>query len=492
MRPQGYKGKKYLLHIVPAIIIMAGIVLRLYVYIDNRNLWTDEVNIALNIFDKDFAGLAAGMDYMQYAPPVFLWLVKLGTMLFGYGEKALRLWPLLSGIASVFLLYSIARKNFTTVSTWYILAILATGTFYLRYSTELKQYMPDAFFALLLVYVALRLDIIRYSSRRFVGVWLLAGSIALWSSMPAVFMLSGVGCYYMATLIKERRYKKFFPLLFVSSLWLVQFLLYYFFVLQRHIQTERLVSYHEKYFPFALPATAEQWTHNRELLKVILANTFNGANAVILFNLVLIFGGVVLLMLKKSRKIWLLLTPVLLMLIAAALRQYSLIPRLTLFAMPLLLLLAGAGLDILFVRNPKLIKGLGAVICIIVFLNTRPLDIFSDPIREEQLTESMDYAIEHDITGDELYVYTGAVNSFRYYTTIHPGKSKWKQLQSAYMINDGTNLAQLSYTFRDTAALLYTIPFDSYHTKNVFSNAMQRVDSFETAGSSIYIFRKPL
>lgn len=492
MKARISKGNIMLQKIIPAIIILAGIALRLYVYTDNRNLWTDEVNIALNIFEKGFGELAVGLDYKQYAPPVFLWITKLNALIFGYGEQALRLYPLLTGIASLLLLYSIARKSFSAYSTWYVLLLLATGIFYLRYSTELKQYMPDAFISLLLVWLALRVKMAAYTPKRFVLIWLVAGSIAIWSSMPSVFVLAGVGCYYLSSLIRRSSYKKYFHLLLVCSLWLVQFLIYYYLVLQQHIQSDYLVSYHEKYFLFATPTDAAQWTHNKDLIKAILEQTFSSNSIVLLFNIVLSVLGVVLLILKKDKKIWLFLAPVLLMLAAAALNQYSLIPRLALFAMPLILLLAGAGLDVLFVRNPALIKVGAGLLCITALISTKPLQVINEPLREEQVTEAMDYAIKKGITGDELYVYTGAGNAFRYYTNIHPDKENLQSIRGAYIIPDGIDAIQLADITPDTVALLYTIPFDSYHFKKVFSNNMQLTDSFETDGSSVFIFRKPL
>src|SRR5690606_20568037 len=93
------KTDKWMYWLVIALIAI-GIILRLYVYFQNRNLIIDEANVARNIAERGFAALALPLDYAQYAPPVFLWITKFFTMLFGMGEMALRLYPLLCGIAS--------------------------------------------------------------------------------------------------------------------------------------------------------------------------------------------------------------------------------------------------------------------------------------------------------------------------------------------------------------------------------------------------------
>src|ERR1700748_715444 len=93
---------KYLHWLVIAIIIV-GVVLRLIYYFQNRCLFIDEANIARNIYERSLEGLAKPLNYEQYAPPLFLWIIKISTLLFGCSEFAFRLFPLLCGIASLFL-----------------------------------------------------------------------------------------------------------------------------------------------------------------------------------------------------------------------------------------------------------------------------------------------------------------------------------------------------------------------------------------------------
>jgi predicted membrane-bound mannosyltransferase len=95
------------------IIICWGILLRLTDFLFNRSLWLDELMLALNIINKDFYQLLGPLDHHQGAPAGFLMVEKLALQLFGNSEYALRLFPLISGIISLVLFYSLAKRTIT-------------------------------------------------------------------------------------------------------------------------------------------------------------------------------------------------------------------------------------------------------------------------------------------------------------------------------------------------------------------------------------------
>ena len=98
------------LKILIALVIAGGIIARLVVYLQNRNLIIDEANVTRNLFERGFAQLLQPLSYEQYAPPVFLWIEKLNTILFGFSEYTLRLYPLLTGIAAIFVMLAILKR----------------------------------------------------------------------------------------------------------------------------------------------------------------------------------------------------------------------------------------------------------------------------------------------------------------------------------------------------------------------------------------------
>ncbi len=92
------------------IILVAGTILRIFHFLDNRSLWEDEVFLASSLVKMNFHELAySTLDYQQRAPIGFLWLVRLSVILFGNHEMPLRLVSLISGVSGLFLFVPVAR-----------------------------------------------------------------------------------------------------------------------------------------------------------------------------------------------------------------------------------------------------------------------------------------------------------------------------------------------------------------------------------------------
>ena len=79
-----------------------AVFLRILSYIRNRSLFYDEINLARNYAEKDYAQLLGHLDYNQHAPPFFNWVIKFFTDTFGMSEYALRFFPFVAGVASIF------------------------------------------------------------------------------------------------------------------------------------------------------------------------------------------------------------------------------------------------------------------------------------------------------------------------------------------------------------------------------------------------------
>ncbi len=93
------------------IIFLLGILLRLRQYFIGRSLWVDEAMLALNIVNRNFAGLLKPLDLDQGAPIGFLLVEKVFNLLLGRNEYSLRLFPLLLGLALVMAVLSSAQTS---------------------------------------------------------------------------------------------------------------------------------------------------------------------------------------------------------------------------------------------------------------------------------------------------------------------------------------------------------------------------------------------
>lgn len=471
-----------ILKLVLGFIIVGGIFLRLLIFFQNRNLIIDEANIVRNLAERGFEGLALPLKYEQYAPPVFLWMEKLSSLLFGYGEKAMRLFPLLCGIGALLVFYKLATKLFIKAAVWLPLALFAFGNIFLKYSAELKQYMPDAFIALLLLLAATNWDIRKMRPWRFIALWILSGSLAIWSSMPSVFILAGIACYYAWPLLKEKRFTALWSLIIIGLCWLGQFAFYYEAILKAQINSPYLQNYHHDYFLYASPATKAGWLHNWHLIEGLLGNIGGSTGIAIGTSLSLIALGSFLLLTKEFRRFLLIGLPVLLVLVAAALKQFSLIDRVVLFAMPIAMLLLARGFEFLW----KLAFPYRIILTLLgsfMIMAYNGFWMLKKPLKFHEITEGMTWLrdVKH-AKGSQLFVHDANVPTYIYYTELHPEKAQWASLLGAHRLTWDNNYTVVTQQWKDTAYFLYTGGFPDRErrerTEQIEKN-MKQIDYFQ-------------
>ena len=233
-------------------ILSYGVLLRLAQYLSNRSLWLDESMLSLNIIHRNFAELLRPLDYNQGAPIGFLMLQKALVRLLGPGEYALRLFPFLCGLASLFLFYYLAKKCLERSAVPMAIALFAMVLPLIYYSSEAKQYSSDVVVTLCLLSVA-----VSYLSRRLtLGRILLLGllgAISVWLSHPAVFVLAGIGGSALLFCALEKRWPDIARLSVAFALWILSFIICYFVSFRSLAANQMLLGYWSFSFPPSQP-----------------------------------------------------------------------------------------------------------------------------------------------------------------------------------------------------------------------------------------------
>lgn len=482
------------LHLLPWLIIFVGAVTRIIVWFQNRNLFIDEANVARNIYERNLAGLARPLSYEQYAPPVFLWITKISASLFGYSEMALRVMPILSGIGALIMLFYLLRECTSYKALWYPLALMAVSYILIRYSSELKQYMTDAFVVLSLMVLALKTDLLQLSAKKFTLIWFLVGSLAIWASMPSVFALAGIGCYYLFLCLQAKNYQKIYPLAIVAVLWVAQFVFYYLAILKPQADSSYLQNFHQGYFMFLIPTDKAKLMHNWYLFRTLLQETSGYAGLSWKVNTGLFLLGAIALLRKQTARGLLVIVPILAVFLAAGLHQYSLIPRVGIFIMPLILVLIGCGFSTLM--SIRFIP----LQLLLVFFGIRAINdhsmlrpMIKEPYQFENLTEEFEFLQEHHLSGSQIYMHYGVVPAYKYYTEIHPARNKWAAMKGAHPVSWDVNRDSLAQQVARPVAFIYTsISKEELDTwKNDFGRHLA-IDTFiedETRRCFVYIYK---
>jgi hypothetical protein len=379
-------------------LITLAAVLRIRQYAANRSLWLDEAKLSLNVLHRNFAQLWQPLDYHQGGPIGFLLLQKSATLLLGTSEYALRLVPLLAGILSIFLFYLLAKR--VTSAAPLALALFAMSPSLIYYSSEVKQYSSDVMVALLLLYLGTS------GRAMLLGVF---GAIAVWFSHPAIFVLAGIGFVMVL-----RGWKYVPPFLLPAA----SFLLCYFTVLRKLSQDAALLAYWQPNF-IPKNLSAFKWLGDSffDFFASSGALTFLGlAGFAFLCGCISLF--------KRNKEIlFLLLSPVVLVLLASAAQKYPFGGRLTLFMVPVALLLMAEGAETL-----RVIIGnqFGVILVLLLLLDPGKYSLhrFVTPFKPtaragvmplEEMRPVVREVEDHIQSGDYVYLYHAAQPAFRYY-----------------------------------------------------------------------------
>lgn len=408
--------------LIPAVLI-TGAGVRVVVWLQNRALFHDEANLALNFCEKSFFDFFKPLDHDQFAPPLFSMIEKCSVWGLGNQEYALRLFPLLCGLASIPLFYGLAKRLIDNV--WVLLATVWLFSFsdlLLRYATEGKQYGCDALVALLLVRLALW-----QSTRPFRAVPVaIAGMAAVWLSMPAVFVLSGIGSYYLFDFWQRKNIRAFRGAVLAIGCWVISFGVYYWLLLKPSLGSPNLVGSHSPWFLPPFPADAAQWSQWRDLLLSFPRYTAGFTVLALSCGAAGILTGVVYLFSRRKQEAWLLALPVLACLLASALRQYSLMPRLIVWTFPLLMLCQGLGWQQWWTAAHRYLRP----VLLLLWFSTAGLQTgwqyLVNPFTLEEIRTVLDTVRTDFLPGDVLFADHEARPALAYYRQCHARKDLYR------------------------------------------------------------------
>ena len=171
--------------------VALGILTRLVRYLVDYPIWHDEAFLAVNFWDRDYAGLLRPLDYGQVAPWLFLVVERTAVIWLGYSEMVLRLIPAVCGMLSVLVFYHVSGRLLHGQARLLAVAVFAVSFYPIRHGAEIKPYASDLLAALVLLAFAVEWLRDRDASRWW---WLMTGAapflVAL--SYPVVFVAGGV------------------------------------------------------------------------------------------------------------------------------------------------------------------------------------------------------------------------------------------------------------------------------------------------------------
>lgn len=398
-------------------LIFFGVLVRLIQYLNNRSLWFDEINLAINIVNRSYLELAQTLDRNQAAPLGFLWIEKLATQVLGDSEYALRLFPFVASIVAMVAFYRLANRYSSTFAAPIAIALFACGRYTIYYATELKQYSSDVAIALILCLSLIPLRRQFLSTKQILTLALLGG-LAIWFSHPAVFTLAGLEGAYLLTAPTKQRLKLIINRIPIYFTWLTSFGLFYTITIAGTMNNAELANSWESRYPDSIVDIV--WlldAFGRFFYRPMGFPGVVDAVAMVAF----IVGCIVYY--RTNQDLLIALTaPFVATLIASYLHKYPFRERLILFLAPLAMLIIAEGIVFLISRfrdrslSGSIIGLVGAIFLCALILPTvsRANKLVINPELKHEIRPVIEYIASHDRPGDIIYVHQGK-QQFIYY-----------------------------------------------------------------------------
>lgn len=457
---------------------------RVYYYALNRSLWLDEAYLALNINGRSFRGLLQPLDHNQAAPLGFLLLEKLAVTVFGRGEYALRLVPLLAGVVALPLFHRAARRLIGPRAALVGLSLMAVSWPLIYFSSEVKQYALD---------VAAGLAILAVASRRPIRPAYLAavGSLAIWLSHPAIFLLGGVA---LALLVGRVGRPSRPAWCLICGLWALSFLLNYLAftaAIQRNADLNRFWARAFPPWPPTSRADLESW---RQLGARALTDPLGVSSPAL--GVAMIALGVIALGRADRRALALIAGPLALAWAAAGLRLYPFSGRLILFTVPLFGMLVARGIAVVWGQGNRLRAAAALVIwgLLVAPPAWATLKALAEPRGREELRDVLSDIAPRLCDRDTLYVYYGAWPAFAYYRHRYvPAEvdvvfgSRFRDAPENYLreverLAAGRVWALFSHNFKDAGL------DEERYIRSALDELGARVDQVRRPGAAAYLY----
>ncbi len=331
-------------------MVILGLTWRIVRYAVHFPLWGDEAFIVASLYHRGFADMFKPLEHAQIAPLGFLWAELAISRLLGLSVFALRLPAFLCGLFSMLLFWRFARRSLDKRSVLLAIAIFAASSYIVRHSTEVKPYAGDLAISLALLYLGWDLYRRSDSSLRWLAL-IVGAAVAVWLSFPAVFIAAAVAMLLAVRCRQERSAKLLYWLLSYALVLGLSFLtMYLVFGKMQRPSTEQMLAIPT--WKEAFPPLTQPWLLPWWLLKIhagnMLAYPIGGKNFASALTFLLVVTGIVSLWRSRRRDLLvLLLGPLPLMLIAAALKKYpyGTSVRISMHMAPAFCLLAGVGLS---------------------------------------------------------------------------------------------------------------------------------------------------
>lgn len=438
--------------------LVVGVLVRLIQYASNRSLWGDEASLALNLIERSYGELLGALDYNQAAPPLFLWIEKFAIDTLGNNEYAMRLYPLIGGVLSVFLFYRFTKIYTAGWARAVAMFLFAMQSYIVYFAGETKPYGWDVSIGLTLFMAIAPLATITPRIRSLLTAGLLGG-VSIWLSFPSILVIAAVESANLLSLkVWQLKVNAWRSLLIrrlpLYAVWIANVVALYIVNVSKTLSETNLSASWDRRYP-------DNWVDIFWLFNALDRFFHEPLGFPVPFDIVAMLPFVVgLVYLYRTQK-WRLLyigSPIVVAIVAAYLHKYPFRHRLILFLVPYGLIILSEGIVLLirhWRKGPKKIGRLGWLLAVLLLVQpaVQTLSWAVQPERAhfDAVRPALAHIQENWQPGDKLYVSHKPQRIFMYYQSrfsFSPDDvvfTELKNVRSSTLAGDG--LAQFQQAF---------------------------------------------
>ena len=402
---------EFVINTILLFIIVMGIRTSIYMLTVNRSLWVDEAAFAYSFSQRNLLNLTVGaFEWDQIAPIIYLYIVKIITILLGNSEITLRLFSVISYVLTLILTYKFAKNVFKLKYPLMPAAFVANIPIVLRYSNQFITYMFDAVVCLFVLYMYYLYTQKKIDFKKLIIIFV----IAIWASNPACFCIGGVLLCELVVAISEKNYKYIKNIFIGIGCVLLSFGIYYFYWLRDVSVSSNMQEFWGMYaFPI-YPNSLEEISRLFFLLDNVMWRTFGFASVIIGIGTIvaLVIGAI-----KQDKMKISILFMIFIMLFASSISMFPFDTRLLIFIYPILALLIFDLLQSFFTKDK--LKNLIVVVLgfILIFSNVGIIYYSIEEnvyLENEEANFLVDYLYDNIKEDEKIYVYNTALPVFQY------------------------------------------------------------------------------
>ncbi|MBI4004883.1 glycosyltransferase family 39 protein [Candidatus Roizmanbacteria bacterium] len=175
----------------------------------NQSLWLDEGTTARVVSQYNFSEIISQFSRYDFHPPLYYFVMKLWTNVFGYSEIALRFPSILFSLLAGWFVYLIGKKIKNHEAGFWAAAFFLFNPLIVYYSQEARMYMMVTFFITVLLYCSIALLLNKKTRTLTMAVANLSIFLSLYTFYGSIFFIAAL----FLLLLFQKRFRLLFLLL---------------------------------------------------------------------------------------------------------------------------------------------------------------------------------------------------------------------------------------------------------------------------------------